>query len=122
MVSPALQLLGAARAFLQREVAAADEVVVSDDGPAALGQHHRIVGGELDQRRRIRLDGNLFHLADLDARDADEVAVLQAGHVGELGAVGVGLLPEAQLTEDRIQPEHTDQAHNQKDGKAHDGA
>ena len=105
-----LELLGAAGTLLQRQVAAADQVVVADDGPAALGQHHRVVGGELDQRRRIGLNRNLFHLADLDTGDADEVVVLQPGHVGELGPVGVGLLAEAQL------PEHREQRRTRRAG------
>ena len=33
------------------------------------------------------LDRDVFDLADLHAGDADEVAVLQSGHVGELGVV-----------------------------------
>ena len=118
MVSPGVELLGAAGALLQRQIAAADQVVVADDGPAALGQHHRIVGGELDQRRRVGLNRDLLDLADLDAGDADEVAGLQPGHVGELGPVGVGLLAEAQLPEHREQTEHTEQAHRQEDGEA----
>ncbi len=57
-----VELLGAAGAFLERQIAAADEVVVADDGPGALGEHHRVVGGELDQRRRVVLDGDFLTL------------------------------------------------------------
>ena len=114
MVSPGIELRGAAGAFLQRQIAAADQVVVPDDGPAALGQHHRVIGGELDQRGGIGLNGNVLDLADLDAGDADEVALLEPGHVGELGLVGVGLLPEAQLREHREQREHAEQADSQR--------
>ena len=77
IVSPGLQLLGAAGTLLQCQIAAADQVVVADGGPAALGQHHRVVGGELDQHGGVVADGDVLDLADLDPGDADEVAALQ---------------------------------------------
>ena len=51
---PGLQSDRAAGALLERQVTAADEVVVADHRPAALGEHHRVVGAEFDQRRSRR--------------------------------------------------------------------
>ena len=99
MVPPGCSRLTAAGALFQRQISAADEVFVADDGPAALGEHHRVVGSELDEHGGVGLDRDVFDLADLDAGDADEVSALQAGHVGEHGVVGL-LRLESQLGED----------------------
>ena len=42
--------------FLQREIPPADHVVVADFRPGALGQHDRIVGGELHLYRRVGIE------------------------------------------------------------------
>ena len=48
MVWPGLRRATPAGAFLQFQIAVADQVVVADQRLGALGQHHGVVGGELD--------------------------------------------------------------------------
>ena len=63
-------------ALLQFQVAAADEVVVADERLGAFGEHHGVIGGELDHRDGVGSYRDVFDLADLHAGDADEVALL----------------------------------------------
>src|SRR5436305_1210192 len=83
-------------------IAATNEVVVTDRGSAALGQHHRRVRAELDGQGRVRQQCDLLDLAHLDSRDPHEVAAFQPGDVAELRLIDV-LFVEPKLREDRQQ-------------------
>ena len=104
MVWPAVRR-AVTRALLKLQVAAADEIVVADERLAALGQHHRVIGGEPHDHDVVVPDRDVFDLADFHAGDAYEVARFQPADVGELGVVGL-LRLKPQLAEYREQTEH----------------
>ena len=114
IVPPGGSFLVAPRAFFQRQVATADEVVVSNDRSVALGQHHRIIGTEFDQRSGVISDLDVVDLADLDAGDTHEVAGLQPGHVGEDCVVGLLFLETAAARRSRSTRTHRARTPRQK--------
>jgi hypothetical protein len=91
-------------AFLQGQIASADQVVVAHGCLGAVREHCRGISGEFHHDGRVRLQGDLFDLADLDAGDAHEIAAFEAADIAEVRAVGHAVI-ESQLREDRYEQE-----------------
>jgi len=83
---------------LKGQVPIADEVLVADRRPGALGQRHVLVEGEGHVDGPVLVQGHRGDLADLDPRDAHEVAAFEAGGVAEQRVVG-GPRVEPELAE-----------------------
>lgn len=110
-----LELSGSPGSCLEREIAPTDQVRIADDRLAAFGQHHGVVGAELDHRGAVILDRDLLDLADFNPRDADEVAALEPRHIAELCFV-CRFVPEPQLSKDRQHGKQAQCTHGHEDG------
>ena len=114
------QRVGGAGALRQRDVPLADDVAVAQPGDGALRDLAVVVEGELDLGEAAVGDGQLLHLADADAGDADLVAGQQPGDVAEDG--GVALLPaEADAPDGRRQGERQERRHDHEDDQLDEG-
>ena len=87
-----VEALDSARPLLQLQIAITDEVLLADQCTGAVGEHHGVLGGELDIHDGVWPYRNALDLAHFHAGDAHEVTGLQSGDIGEFCVVRVSRL------------------------------